>query len=320
MKTKKYLFTFSIILSLLVSINCFSAVVSPDTKPEKEKKLLNFKNANISGNDLSARDLSGADFENAILVKTNLSGTILINASFKNANLENADLRQADLTGADFTGANLKGADLRGAIIKNAVFKNVDVTGTIFSKAGDRKQGPKFMLGANISGGFSRNITSIYASDPDSSFIHKFSAQFTFRMQYFFLDKLGLHFDVGYNFVMFGEESNGVFEKYELHYLYFTIAPVIRTDNVYFFFGPYLGFPISGRMDDNFGEYSDASDYTNPDLGINMGAGYMFKLSSSMYLYAGINIKYEITSFKQTSASKNRYLSVYVDVSFLFDI
>lgn len=321
MKTQKHLSTFLImILSLYISVNCFSAVVNTDVNQQESKKILNFKDADISGNDLSGRDLSGADFENAKLVKTNLSGTILKNANFKNANLENADLRQADLTGADLTGANLRGADLRGAILTNATLTNVDITNAIFESTIANLQGPKFMLGPNLSFGFGRNVYSVYASDPDSDYRHKFSSQATFRMQYFFLDKLGVMVDVGYNFLQFGEESSGVYEDYHLHYLFFTVAPIMRINNVYFFFGPYLGFPIAGSMEDNFGDYSDASDYTMPDLGLNMGAGYMFKLSPSIYLYTGINLKYEITAFKQNSATKNRYLAVYVDFSLLFDM
>ncbi len=322
MKKNKSIITILIILclNLLFLARSFTAVIATEKHNQKSQPRLNFKNANVSGNDLSARDLSGVSFENAQMVKTNLSGSILRNSNFKNANLKNADLRFTDLSGADFTGADLRGADFRGAKIKGTILKNVNLTNARFSTQYS-SEGPEFMLGLNLSFGMSRNVYRVYASDPDSSIVHGFSSQAACRGAYFFSDNLGVMFELGYNFVNFKEESNGAYEKHQIHYLFMSIAPMLRLKNVYFFLGPYIGIPLFAEFKDNFGRYDDITgDYTIPDIGFTMGAGYMFQLTHKMYLYAGINVKYEISAFKQTSSNKNRYLSIYVDVSLLFDL
>jgi uncharacterized protein YjbI with pentapeptide repeats len=100
---------------------------------DKERPLVDLREADLSeaelglaelrGADLAEADLDGADLHSADLSDANLFG-----ADLYEANLEGADLSGADLSFAGLYDANLSGADLSDAYLASAYLSEADLS------------------------------------------------------------------------------------------------------------------------------------------------------------------------------------------------
>jgi uncharacterized protein YjbI with pentapeptide repeats len=102
--------------------------------------LVNYNNANLSGQDFAHANLHGKAFVAAEMRDANLEGADLSDVILTKGILLNANLRDANLTGAlvdrvFWVGADLSNALLIGAIATRTSFQDVTVTGADFTDA-----------------------------------------------------------------------------------------------------------------------------------------------------------------------------------------
>jgi uncharacterized protein YjbI with pentapeptide repeats len=93
--------------------------------------------------DLSGADLRGANLREADLREADLGGAYLSRAYLRGADLNGANLSEADLRGAYLNGANLSEADLSGAYLNGAYLRGADLRGAYLNGAN--------LNGANLS-------------------------------------------------------------------------------------------------------------------------------------------------------------------------
>ena len=108
-----------------------------------ENPIIDFGEADLSGDNLSYVNLSYVNLSYAYLSNADLSYATLSYATLSyadlEANLSNADLYNANLSGAilynaNLSDANLEGANLSGAILYNANLSNADLSGAIVTQ------------------------------------------------------------------------------------------------------------------------------------------------------------------------------------------
>jgi hypothetical protein len=92
--------------------------------PEKYRRRLDLRKANLAGSNLVRANLRKADLSEARLSGADLSGAHLPEASLAGADLRQADLRQADLSRAILREANLSEANLLGASLSGAILSS----------------------------------------------------------------------------------------------------------------------------------------------------------------------------------------------------
>ena len=84
--------------------------------------------ANLWGADLTRAILIGANFQATNLMRANLTEADLTDANLCEANLRNANLTGASLMGTNLSNANLLWADLRGANLSNAALREANLS------------------------------------------------------------------------------------------------------------------------------------------------------------------------------------------------
>jgi uncharacterized protein YjbI with pentapeptide repeats len=111
--------------------------------------VINFSNADLSGDDLRGARLGGV----------NLSGADLTNASLNDANLTQADLRDADLSNANLFHADLYDTNLSRAILRNATLTIAFLRDANLTNAdlGSANLNGAYLGGANLNGAFLSN-------------------------------------------------------------------------------------------------------------------------------------------------------------------
>ncbi len=178
----------------------------------------------------------------------------------------------------------------------------------------------KLFIGFDLSGGFSKSIGGNFS---DGSIVVKFAPAGAAVLHYYITNSLGIAVNIGYHFFSsYEEDSTAAFHHdFKLHYLSFSFMPIIRFNGIYFAFGMYLGFPISAKYEGtNPSLLSKISCYTTPDIGFQFKAGYIFRLSAKADMYAGVEIKNQLSNFYSNMNYNGKVFAFYVNLGWLFNV
>jgi uncharacterized protein YjbI with pentapeptide repeats len=318
---------------------------------------LDLSMVDMEGVNLTGAILKGVKFQNSVLRNSNLKNTDLKNAILRGADLRGADLSGADLRDADLRGADLRGAKLTGAKLQGAIFQEADLSfsaadneanidGANFRKSyvfasGLNKEKlmkltnndiwiePKFLLGINVSAGMSSHITRINSENYTLKIKPGFSLAVSISGIYFFEEHFGLLLDFGwetlrtkevilegYNVVTGTSYPPEETTDIKFQNLIFSLAPIFRIRRiVYLYAGVYGGVVLKHFRDT--GEYIKR----NAVFGICSGVSYRIKMTSKIYLLAGVDFKIQLTKWgKDVILKTSKIFGVYGKVGLMFGV
>ena len=186
-------------------------------------------------------------------------------------------------------------------------------------EAGDDEDGIRkikpYYIGFNLSGGLSTNTTAMLS---DGSKKPHMALSFSCRTVFYFSAMSGVLVEGGMHYLGAKETQEAYFRRYEIWYGFVSVAYLMRHKGFIFFFGPYFGAAFAGKYSDSYSNSSSTKKYTFPDVGLNIGAGFIVLRHKKFDLYTGLNIKYQLASFTRESSLGSKIMALLVDVTFYF--
>ncbi len=171
-----------------------------------------------------------------------------------------------------------------------------------------------------VGGGAGAGITHTLNANYDAEIHKKIGFNAAAALKYFFSKTTGIMGELGYHMLGAKDKSKTTdyYSDFALHYIYFTIAPVIRFKGIHLFVGIYFGFPVGVSYESNTDKEINASDLTLPDIGLSLGGGYEFSLSKKLSLYIGIEVKNQLNTFTKYTASGGKIFAFFGNVRLFY--